>query len=224
MTLRHRFRQREHSVTGEPARDFPGAPIVIAYASQSGFAESLAWRSAELFRKRTIAVDLLPLDQLSLQRLQASQQVFFLVSTTGKGQAPANGRPFERELMRRKSELGGLKFAVLALGNRSYDDFCAFGRRLVSWLLRSGATSLFPPIEVDNADPAALERWQTFIMERFGSNEEGTADSIEMRYFRWELRERHLLNPGSSMIQRQELITVNIQPTFFNELSEFFPV
>ena len=49
---------------------------------------------------------------------------------------------------------------VLALGDREYTQFCAFGHQLDDWLRRQGATSLFDLVEVDNADDSALRHWQ----------------------------------------------------------------
>ena len=56
--------------------------------------------------------------------------------------------------------LPDLRFAVLALGDRSYRDYCAFGRALDVWLQRCAARPLFERIEVDDfTHPAYQSLW-----------------------------------------------------------------
>ncbi|MFY0022417.1 flavodoxin domain-containing protein, partial [Acinetobacter baumannii] len=56
--------------------------------------------------------------------------------------------------------LPDLRFGVLALGDRSYQQYCAFGHALHAWLCRRHAQPLFDAIEVDNGDEGALRHWQ----------------------------------------------------------------
>jgi sulfite reductase (NADPH) flavoprotein alpha-component len=52
-----------------------------------------------------------------------------------------------------------LPFAVLALGDRSYPQFCAFGLSVAGQLQQAGAKPLFPPVQVNQADPAMVNYW-----------------------------------------------------------------
>src|SRR5690606_8078303 len=84
----------------------------------------------------------------------------------------------------------------LGLGDRSYANFCGFGRALDGWLARSGAQPLFPRIDVDNAGEEALVEWR----RRLGRLA-GTADLPDWEapaFGRWRLVARRHLNPGSA--------------------------
>jgi sulfite reductase (NADPH) flavoprotein alpha-component len=84
---------------------------------------------------------------------------------------------------------------VLALGDSSYAQFCAFGRTLDAWLARHGAAPLFDRVEVDDGDPAALRHWQSHVGVLAGVTD--APDWTRPRYGRWRLAERRQLNPGS---------------------------
>lgn len=169
--------------------------LLIGFASQTGFAEQLAWQTAGTLRLAGIPVVVQPLSGLNRERLSRFRQALFVVSSFGEGEAPDHARPFAK-LMREPLSLNGLRFGLLALGDRQYKTFCGFGRTLDSWLHHQGAHALFERIEVDNGDAGALKNWHS----RLGMLA-GTPDApawVEMPYTRWCLRERRLLNPGSA--------------------------
>ena len=66
---------------------------------------------------------------------------------------------FHRQCMQHPAPLPNLHYGLLALGDRRYDDFCAFGRQLDQWLRSSGAHPLFEPVLMDNEDTAAVRQW-----------------------------------------------------------------
>ena len=169
-----------------------GAPILVAHASQTGLAEELALATARALTAGGAAVTLKPLADLTLSDLTG--RALFLASTTGEGDAPDSARRFIRDLMGQSPDLSGLTYGLLALGDRSYADYCAFGRSLDAWLSGCGARPLFAPIEVDNGDAAALEAWRARVADLGGGASEPWARPA---HGRWRLAERHLLNPGS---------------------------
>src|SRR5690606_21173838 len=91
--------------------------------------------------------------------------------------------------------LTGLRYGLLALGDRDYAQFCAFGHRLDGWLRSAGAQPLFDLIEVDNGDEGALRHWQHQLRELSGAPE--LPDWDAPRYQPWTLVAREQLNPGS---------------------------
>lgn len=171
-----------------------GEPWLIGFASQSGTAEQLAWRSAGQLQAAGHTVQVQPLARLDAQKLQQARRALFVVSTFGDGEAPDNARGFERKLLAGELALEQLSYAVLALGDRRYQQFCGFSRRLHDWLGRQGARSLFSPVEVDNGDSASLGRWQQQLVEL------GAAEAVEITpdLQSWTLLERRCLNPGGS--------------------------
>ncbi len=191
-------RHRAARASDAPVSD--GTPLLIAYASQTGFAEELARRSASLLQSAGVlqsagrAVRVLPISQLDASLLASSGRSLFVVSTTGEGDPPDSAAVFLRRMMVQPQELAHLRYGLLALGDRSYKHFCAFGRQLDAWLRKSGAKPLFESIEVDNCDGAALLAWQKRL-QLFGAD--GRAWQAPPHSF-WQLQERVWLNPGSA--------------------------
>jgi sulfite reductase (NADPH) flavoprotein alpha-component len=169
--------------------------ILIVHASQTGFATELASRTADMVHAGGLAVDLRAMDTLTPAMLERASRVLFIVSTTGEGDAPDMASVFRERSMRAPLALHGVSYGILALGDRDYDDFCAFGRDLDQWLHASGATPLFDRVEVDNGDEGALRHWQHQVAHMSGTT--AVTDWSRPAYRRWRLAERRLLNPGS---------------------------
>lgn len=172
-----------------------GHALLVARASQTGFATQLAQQTVDSLRAAGTPARLVGLDTLDEAALRAAGCVLFVVSTTGEGDAPDEAAGFERRCLAHAGELAGLRYGLLALGDSDYADYCGFGRRLRHWLAQAGAQPLFDPVEVDNGDPGALRHWQHHLAMLSGATE--MPDWQRAPYARWRLVERRLLNPGS---------------------------
>ncbi|AZU04042.1 flavodoxin/nitric oxide synthase [Glycocaulis alkaliphilus] len=166
--------------------------VLIAFASQTGTAQAHAWHAAEAFRQSGRAVRLAPLEALSAADVTAARRAVFIVSTTGDGDAPDNAAAFETGIMSAPSVLTGVKFALLALGDRRYSAFCAFGRRLAAWLTQNGASPLFPPVELDGDDEAGITRWHGHLAALGADGRDAHAPAA---FDDWQLARRECLNP-----------------------------
>ncbi|TWU20620.1 Sulfite reductase [NADPH] flavoprotein alpha-component [Novipirellula galeiformis] len=139
--------------------------VVVAYASQTGMAFELAQQTAEALNAAGISAYFTAIDRIHRDRFAQGGRLLIVASTTGQGDPPDHAIGFLREVMDRPLSLESLRYAVLALGDRSYEQFCAFGHQLDRWLQAQQAQRLFPVVEVDNADPLALRHWQTQVAE-----------------------------------------------------------
>ncbi len=184
-------RERAAALAGQAGDD----GILIAYASQTGLAEELAWAAARMVDAAGAGARIMPLGDVTAAMLAGADRALFVVSTTGEGDPPDNAARFVRTLMRAPTALPDLRFGLLSLGDREYKDFCGFGRALEAWLRASGAEPLFDTVEVDDADPAAIRHWQHQVGVLTGSTAE--PDWTPQPYGRWRLADRRLLNPGS---------------------------
>ena len=185
---RARPRQDDTGEAGHP-------PLLVVWASQTGFARQLAGHTAQSLRDGGCRVRLRALDQVDAALLAGTRKALFIASTTGEGDPPDHALAFLGQVMRQAPALPDLQYAVLALGDRSYTDYCAFGHRLDDWLRRQGAQPLFDTVEVDNADPAALRHWQQ-LLAQFGDGSI-QADWSTPDYQPWVLQARTRSNPGS---------------------------
>nr|WP_314545900.1 sulfite reductase subunit alpha [uncultured Massilia sp.] len=172
------------------------ADWLVVYASQTGNAQYLAERSAELLATGGLSARAACISTLDLDALRGATQVLFIAATYGEGDAPDTAAPFAGRLMAAGADLAHLHYAVLALGDTHYANYCGFGRALDAWLAQQGATRLFERIDVDRGDARALAEWQHHV-----GRLAGTADAPDWEapaYGAWRIGERTLLNPGSA--------------------------
>ncbi|NAR16748.1 hypothetical protein GPS63_00195 [Acinetobacter haemolyticus] len=171
-------------------------PWLISYASQTGVAEQLAWRTSTSLQEAQQPTTVKPIQQLTEQDLQQAQQVLFVVSTYGTGEAPDLATSFSKKLMQQSLDLAHLKYAVLALGSKEYpDSYCRFGYVVDAWLKQCKAQALFDLVEVDNANNEDIQRWNQALS--VVTQHELHAMNIEKVFDQWTLTERKLLNPNS---------------------------
>jgi sulfite reductase (NADPH) flavoprotein alpha-component len=176
-----------------PASAAGAVPVV--FASQTGFAESLAEMTAQALESAGTPVRLMSIAELDAATLAATGRVLIVASTTGEGDPPDSAARFVRRVMGETPDLAGLSYGLLVLGDRSYDRFCGFGHALDDWLRRSGARPLFDAVEVDNGEAGAIRHWQHQLTHVTGKAP--AADWAPPAYGRWRLAERRLLNTGS---------------------------
>lgn len=171
-------------------------PWLITYASQTGVSEQLAWRTATALQEARQPVSVKAVQQLSLADLQQAEQVLFVASTYGTGEAPDLASSFEKKILSAKADLSHLNYAVLALGSQEYPDtYCSFGHRIDQWLQQNGAKQLFKTIEVDNANNEHIQQWTNALahVTQFELQDMG----IDKTFDQWTLSKRELLNPDS---------------------------
>lgn len=173
-----------------------GGKILVAFASQTGAAERIAWLSANALAASGF-VRVAPLGELTVKDLAEGGTLLVITSTYGAGEAPDSARAFVRKQMGQTPALKGLDFAVLALGDRKYDaTFCGFGKNLDRWLAAAKARRLFDIVCVNGDDDIeAMSRWCEELSQL------GAKTSVEQLMpgapQDWLLAERRLLNPGS---------------------------
>ena len=176
-----------------PAGDAPA--VLVAFASQTGLAEELAWMTARSLSEAGTPARVTLLGDLEPAELKAAGRVLIVASTTGEGDAPDAMSWFVRQSMKTPADLTGLSYGLLALGDRTYADFCGFGRALDGWLQGSGAEPLFDRVEVDDGDTGAVRHWQHQLGLLTGSTVQ--PDWTPPAFDRWRLIERTHLNPDS---------------------------
>ncbi|OTG83817.1 PepSY domain-containing protein [Acinetobacter sp. ANC 4648] len=171
-------------------------PWLIVYASQTGVAEQLAWRTATRLQEAHQPVTVKAIQLLSAEDLIQAKQVLFIASTYGTGEAPDLASSFDKKILKSQLDLSHLNFAVLALGSREYpESYCSFGHRIADWLSQNGAHAFFSTIEVDNGNNADIQQWNQALAK--ATKLELQAMSIEKTFDQWQLLNRELLNPNS---------------------------
>ncbi|MGX5835921.1 flavodoxin [Aeromonas piscicola] len=88
-------------------------------------------------------------DEAALEDLDASRFLLVITATTGQGDIPPNLQPFAAALADRAPYMKGWRYALIAMGDSSYEHFCGAGRQLDGLLQELGATALLPRLEID---------------------------------------------------------------------------
>jgi sulfite reductase (NADPH) flavoprotein alpha-component len=207
-------------------RPRPGGKILVAFASQTGAAERIAWLSANALAGAGF-VRVAPLGGLTVQDLAEAGTLLVITSTYGAGESPDSARGFVRKQMAQAPALKGISFAVLALGDRKYDaTFCGFGKSLDRWLAAGRARRLFDIVCVDgDDDTAAMTKWCEQLAQ-LGAKAK-VEDLMPGAPQDWVLAERTLLNAGSPGGEAWSLALTPKDPAQLNwaagDIAEIWP-
>jgi sulfite reductase (NADPH) flavoprotein alpha-component len=144
----------------------PRPRLTILYGSQTGNGRKIATALAAAAADRGVDSELVNMADYPAARLKREQLLALVVSTHGEGDPPDDALELHRFLSgKRRPALGALRYAVLALGDSSYENFCQTGREFDARLESAGAKRLAPLVECDLDYAAPSGTWSARVLE-----------------------------------------------------------
>lgn len=128
----------------------PKFSLIVGYGTDMGNAEDAAMSFAEAVQEAMgIESEAVELNQVEIADLQSASHFIVVTSTFGDGEFPDSAALFWEAISAESADrLDHLKFAVLALGDSSYELFCNAGRLLDERLQALGAVRLTARVDV----------------------------------------------------------------------------
>lgn len=197
--------------------------LTILFATESGNSEALARKAGKDAARLGFAPRVLDAGEATPADLARAERLLVIAATWGEGEAPARATDFMTALLADSApRLDTLNFAVLALGDRAYAQFCATGHAIDERLAALGGHRAAPLLECDLDYDAPAAAWLgTTLPALRGVDAEPAPSVIHVDFGAAEAREYSKSNPFQAEIT--DLVNLNssrsAKQTFHVELS-----
>lgn len=145
----------------------PSVPLSILYGSESGNAEGLAGRVDKAAKAAGFRSTVHDMADYSAAKLKDEKNVLIVVSTWGEGDPPDGAVDFHEFVMGGNApKMEGVNFAVFALGDTSYPDFCECGKQFDKRFAELGANRVMERVDADVDFDEPFETWLAAVMPK----------------------------------------------------------
>lgn len=153
-----------------PSQNGPAAAsatrlLTVLFASETGNSKTLAKALVDKAASKGIQARLADMADYKTRGLKDEQDLLVITSTHGEGDAPQTAVGFFEFLESRKApKLPQLRFAVLALGDSTYEKYCEAGKRIDRRLEELGARRLADRVDCDVDYEEAADAWMSTVV------------------------------------------------------------
>ncbi|MEO3680079.1 assimilatory sulfite reductase (NADPH) flavoprotein subunit [Rheinheimera sp. FR7-31] len=150
-----------------PAQAAATASLTILFGSQTGNARHVAEALAKQAQAKGIAAKVIDMAEYKTTQLKSEQYLVIVTSTYGEGEPPENAIGLHNFLFSKKApKLNGLKYAVLGLGDTSYEFFCKTAQDFDQRLAELGATPVHARADLDVDYQAQADSWSNEVITK----------------------------------------------------------
>jgi len=151
-------------------------PVTVMYGSQTGNSEGVAGKLAAALKEVGVPVELKDMGSYKTQQLKQEKTLCVVVSTHGEGDPPDTAMDFHAFLYgKRAPKLEGVGFAVLALGDTSYEHFCKTGKDFDERLGELGGTRLLDRVDCDVDYEDQADAWIAALVKKISAERDSVA-------------------------------------------------
>lgn len=178
--LDHNARAWQADPKSSLASDAPADPFTdnrgdsrslsIIYGSETGNSADVARSLENALTLKGLRPSRFDLAAYKTRQLKDEQDLLVVTSTHGEGDPPQPAKSFFEFIEGRKARrLDGVRFAVLALGDSTYEKYCEAGKRLDRRLAELGATRLVDRVDCDVDFEEAASAWIESVASEFAA-------------------------------------------------------
>ncbi len=136
------------------------ASLTILYGSQTGNAKHEASAFNEHMSKQGVKSKAISMADYKPRKIKDETHLIVFVSTHGEGDAPDDAVELHEFLASKKApKLDKLNYAVVGLGDTSYEFFCQTGKDFDSMLSKLGATPIIERLDCDVDYAEDIANW-----------------------------------------------------------------
>ena len=138
--------------------------ITVLSASQTGNARRVAEQLLVQLQEASLDAQLVAAGDYKAKNIASEDILLIVASTQGEGEPAEEAVSLHKFLHGKKAPpLAQLSYAVLALGDTSYPNYCQAGKDFDAALEKLGATRLAERVDCDLDFQAASEAWRTQV-------------------------------------------------------------
>ena len=153
--------------------------LTILFATESGNSEALARKAGKDAQRLGFAPKVLDAADATPADLARTERLLVIAATWGEGEAPARAADFMTALMADGApRMEKVNYAVLALGDRAYAQFCATGHAIDERLTALGGHRAAPLLECDLDYDAPAAAWLGTTLPSLRGKEAEPAPSV----------------------------------------------
>ena len=153
--------------------------VTILFGSQSGNCKKVANQAAEALKAAGSEVVVADMSEYKTSQLKNEKLLLVIVATYGEGEPPAAAEELHKFIFSSRAPKfsADTQFAVLALGDKSYLQYCQTGKDFDQQLEKLGAKRIADRVDCDVDWHDDVDKWVKTVVEKLPKPTNGVASN-----------------------------------------------